>query len=89
VSEMHGFSYEGGMTCARCAYNCALSPEDFRVFSAFSESEDSCPEAEAGPELFRALVRYASYQLDHDLRSVRVLEQMFGRAGTARHGGQR
>lgn len=87
VSGARGFSYKGGVTCGQCDYDYALDPEDCRTLLAFSEHEVSCPAAEAGPEFFRALGRYASHQLDHDFRSARVLDRMFGRVGAA--GGRR
>ncbi len=89
VSVAAGFSYAGGVTCDQCAYDFTLGPEDYRTLSAFSDSEHSCPALKADPELFRALGSYASHQLDHDFRSARVLDQMFGRAGAARQGGLR
>ncbi len=88
VSAAPGFSYDGGVTCDQCAYDFALSPEDYRTLVAFSEDGGSCGPLEAGPELFRALGRYASRQLDHNFRSARVLDQMFGHAGAARQGGR-
>lgn len=89
VSAAPGFSYEGGVTCGRCASDRALTPEAYTALSAISESEAACPaSAEAGAEVFETVCRYASRQLDHDFRSTRVLEQMFGRAEAARPRGE-
>ena len=88
VTAAPGFSYEGGVICGRCPGDASLTPEDYTALSAFSENKDACPPVEAGPELFETLCSYASHQLDRTFRSVRVLDQMFGRAGAARRGGR-
>ena len=57
--------------------------------NSFSENENACPAIEADPGLFQVLTGYASRQLDRDLRSARVLDQMFGRAAAMTHSNRR
>jgi len=88
VSSAPGFAYAGGVTCKRCASDRRLSSQDYIALSAFSENKEGCPAPEVDAGLFQILTRYASHQIERDLRSARVLDQMFGSAAGARHGGR-
>jgi DNA repair protein RecO (recombination protein O) len=73
-----GFSFAGGVTCARCRPDVRLSPEDLALLEAMSERTDACPRVVASGRLLDLLRKYASRQLDTDFRSVRVIEQTLG-----------
>lgn len=75
-----GFSYEGGATCASCRADRRLSECAQEALRAMAGAPDACPEIEGGAEVFEALGRYIARQLDSDLRSLRVIGDVCGRA---------
>ncbi len=70
------FSFDGGVACARCGGDVALDEARLAALRALSERAPSGPVDGADSGLFRMAYRYAARQLDVELRSVRVLEQL-------------
>ena len=79
--ETAGFSYSGGVTASPGLGDCRLPGETRRVMAALAEARDRCPDVDDNPEAFRLLGRYAGWQVDGEFRSLRVIEQLFGRSG--------
>lgn len=74
-----GFSYAGGAVCRACASDRRLSAEEFVALRRMAEAAEGCPCEQAPAGVFHVLRHYAARHLETDFRSVRVLEDMFGR----------
>lgn len=73
-----GFSYAGGVVRAVGTGDVALTARQFEELKLLLASRDTCPLDKADPFQFRLVWQYARRQLDADLRSARVLQDMFG-----------
>jgi len=90
-----GFSYDGGIACRACRPDGQLSSGEWAALRQIAASRDRCPpfahlrQGVVTPcplaAVYEVLHRYAARQLETDLRSVRVIEDMFGllRSGTS------
>ena len=78
VADAPGFSYDGGVTCPECRADRRLSADDFVVLRALTLSREQCPAAGRMINVYRALCGYAMRQLEADLHSVRVIDEMVG-----------
>ncbi len=81
TESQFGFSLEGGVTCAACPRDRRLTRAGLDLLGALQDSSVSCPEQlgeePAEREVFDTLAAFASYQLESDFKSVRVLKQVF------------
>jgi len=77
VETPHGFAYEGGATCGSCRPDVRLTPEQAADLRALARSRDACPAIANAAALYPLVHRYAARQIEADLRSVRVIDQMF------------
>lgn len=78
VADAPGFSYDGGVTCPQCNADRRLSAEEFLALRALTLSREACPAVERVNGVYRALCGYAMRQLETDLHSVRVIDEMVG-----------
>ena len=78
VSGAPGFSYAAGVVCGSCASDRRLSPEEHAALRAMARNRETCPDLANAGKVYNVLWRYASRQIEADLRSVRVIDQMFG-----------
>jgi len=74
-----GFSYAGGAVCRACTSDRRLTTEEFIALRAMAEAVEGCPCEQAPAGVFHVLRYYAARHLETDFRSVRVLEDMFGK----------
>lgn len=72
------FSKEGGAVCIGCKPNEPLTPSDSDALLKLARSKNACPGLECAGALTRLLSAYASWHLESDLRSMRVIHQVFG-----------
>ena len=77
VETPKGFAYEGGVTCDACRSDVRLTPEQAAGLRALAGSRDACPVIPNPAALWPLVHRYAARQIEADLRSVRVIDQMF------------
>ena len=77
AGDRPSFSFGGGVTCARCPSDRRLAREDYAALKAFAAHTRRCPDIEVNATLFSLLDRYASRQLETNLKSARVIEQVF------------
>lgn len=78
IDRRPGFAFAGGIVCDKCRADRRLSPEEYAAFVALMTHEDGCPAVDLGPNLFAIIADYGRAQLESDLRSVRVIHQMYG-----------
>jgi DNA repair protein RecO (recombination protein O) len=77
VSGACGFRFDGGVVAAGQACDRRLSAETRSALAALVESAGACPEIGDCREVFTLVRRYAMHQLECDLRSARVIDQLF------------
>ena len=77
VSDTPGFSYESGAVCDACVSDRRLSAGEYEALRAMTCNREACPEMEHAVKVYNVLWRYAARQIESDLRSVRVIDQMF------------
>jgi len=75
-----GFSYDGGIACLICRPDRQLTADEWKVLRKMTADRDRCPQVEQLGAVYDALHRYAARQLETDLRSIRVIEEMLGAA---------
>ncbi len=85
-----GFDWSAGAVCARCAPRQRIAAGTFSALCALRAATEGCPvqDGKGGDservsetvvrEVIDVLSAYAARQLDSDLRSTRVLRQLFG-----------
>ena len=62
-----------------------MSADELAALRGLVRATQACPEIEVGPEIepgagvFEMLRQYAARQLESNFRTVRVIEQMYGR----------
>lgn len=78
IGERVGFSYAGGLVCPSCPSDSRMSAADRTAFRSLMESVESCPEVRVSAGLFTDIVVYAKGHLESDIRSARVIRQMYG-----------
>jgi DNA repair protein RecO (recombination protein O) len=76
VDEHAGFSFEGGVTCAQCRADRRLTPQDRERLGALLAAGDLCPEIGDARGIYELLRQYAMRQLETDLRSARVVDEV-------------
>ncbi len=74
-----GFAYHGGVTCTQCRADVGLTADVYTALRALVESPDACPSIDRVKGLGKIVSQFAMRQLETDLRSVRVINEMFGR----------
>lgn len=79
TSGVVGFSYQGGVTCPNCSGDLKLTEHELEALKGFAESRSACPAITNTGRVFDVLRNYASTQLETDFRSVRVIDQMYGK----------
>lgn len=77
VGNAPGFSYQGGVVCPQCVSDRRLTAEQHEALRVLVRSREACPRIDGEADLYRLVHRYAARQLETDLRSVRVIDQMF------------
>lgn len=77
LARAAGFANASGAACADCPSDTHLSQALWAQLKA-SERAEACPAFVLEPSGLRLLARYASHQLERELRSMRVIEQMVG-----------
>jgi len=77
VEDAPRFSYQCGVVCPDCAHDRRLTAEQLHVLRAWTGSREACPPMEGEAGLYGVVHRYAARQIEADLRSVRVIDQMF------------
>lgn len=78
-SDVVGFSYKGGVTCPDCGSDARLTSGQYVGLLELAGNRDVCPRIDDVSGLYPILCRLAVRQLDTDFRSVRVIDEMFGR----------
>lgn len=78
IDQRPCFSYAGGVVCDKCQADRRLAPEEYAAFVSLMTHNDGCPTVDLGPNLFAMIADYARAQLESDLRSARVIHQMYG-----------
>ncbi|MBI4557460.1 MAG: DNA repair protein RecO [Candidatus Hydrogenedentes bacterium] len=78
VDTPTGFAFDGGATCSNCPTDRRLTPTGFAALLALSGSREFCPPLEQTGDIFELFCGFAARQLDSDLRSVRVIRQIYG-----------
>lgn len=73
-----GFSYEGGVTCAACHSDVRLSLPDYEVLRRLAAPWSGNVEGTVTNAVYRLLRNYTCRQLETDLKSVRVIDQVLG-----------
>ncbi len=75
-----GFSFDSGVTTSGEACDRRLSGGEHAALVALAEAYEACPPPEAGGEAaFGLLRRFTMRQLEAEFRSLRVIDQMFGK----------
>lgn len=77
VPESPGFRYDGGVVCAQCPSDRRISAADYEVLLALAGNASSDSSVTASRDVLDTLRRFASRQIESDLKSARVIEQMF------------
>jgi DNA repair protein RecO (recombination protein O) len=72
-----GFSVSGGMTCMSCPSDEQLNRGMVQTLRKLG-SGTTCPNLVGAWKLFKVLARFASRQLECEIKSVRVIEEMLG-----------
>lgn len=75
VQDDAGFSFEGGLTCPECPADARMNRGAVKTLRAMGESE-RCPKLKGGEQVFDLLTRFASRQLECEIKSARVIGQM-------------
>jgi len=78
IPEAPGFSFEGGVTCGACRADVRLSAGEYDALCGLTRQRAQCPPLEDTARVFQVMSQYAVRHLETDLRSVRVIAQMFG-----------
>ena len=78
VEDAPGFSYDGGVTCPACRADRRLDAEELAMLRTFMLNRVACPASRRLDGVYRVLCEYAMRQLETDLHSVRVINEMFG-----------
>ena len=75
VQDDAGFSFSGGVTCPKCPSDVGMNRGAVKTLRAIGEAE-SCPRLTGGEQVFDLLTRFASSQLECEIKSARVIGQM-------------
>ena len=73
-----GFSFGGGVTCTMCRADRRLDAAEYAALRMLVGSRETCPGIRGVQGVYRVLCQYAMQQLETDLRSTRVINEMFG-----------
>jgi DNA repair protein RecO len=73
-----GFSYDGGATCTMCRADRRLDAAEYTALRMLVGNREACPAIRGVEGMYRVLCQYAMRQVETDLRSVRVIDEMFG-----------
>ncbi len=76
ATAARGFSYSGGVTCAGCRADVRLVPVEAMALREAVTAREACP-PEGVERLYAMVHRYAARQLETELRTIRVIDQMF------------
>jgi DNA repair protein RecO (recombination protein O) len=76
VAGVPGFSYSGGVTCPACRADQRLLSEEYAWLRALMRERDRCPPMNSLNGVYRLVREYARRQLEADLRSVRVIDEI-------------
>lgn len=72
-----GFAFASGAVCLNCPSDTAMPQALWAQLKAFEQAE-TCPRFVLSPSGLQLLVRYASHQLEREIRCMRVIEEMTG-----------
>ena len=75
VQDDAGFSFSGGVTCPECPSDARMNRGAVKTLRAIGETE-TCPKLVGGEQVFEMLTRFASNQLECEIKSARVIDQM-------------
>lgn len=75
VQDDAGFSFAGGVTCPNCPADARMTRGGVKTLRALGESA-TCPNLTGGGPVFDLLARFASSQLECEMKSARVIGQM-------------
>ncbi|MFP6584210.1 MAG: DNA repair protein RecO [Candidatus Hydrogenedentota bacterium] len=73
-----GLSYAGGVTCLTCPFDVEMNRGMVQTLRMLAKGS-TCPSLVGAERVFGLLTRYASRQLECELKSVRVIDEMLGR----------
>lgn len=79
LTTASGFAFEAGATCRNCRADRRLSETGWRALRALFDAWTECPRMAVEAEVFHVLRLYASRHIETDFKSVRVIEELFGR----------
>lgn len=77
LTRAAGFAYASGACCTNCPADAPLSQPLWVQLKTF-EGASTCPAFVLESGGLRLLARYASYHIERDFRSMRVIEEMVG-----------
>jgi DNA repair protein RecO (recombination protein O) len=78
-AELRGsakFSFDGGATCPSCRADRQIDADELAALRALMNNIDECPSGVRLGGAYRVLCEYAMRQLETDLHSVRVIDEM-------------
>ncbi len=76
LEHASGFSYSCGVTCAACRRDRRIDADEFTALRTLVRARDACPSGVSIGGVYRLLCEYAMRQLETDLHSVRVIDEM-------------
>ena len=77
IEATAGFAYAGGLTCPDCTSDAVLDRGTIQTLKALTKG-NTCPSLVSTQRAFELLTRYASRQLECELKSARVIQEMLG-----------
>lgn len=77
VDGAAGFSFEGGVVAGGERADRRISARTRATLAALGEQREECPALPVDREAFTLLREFAAYQFESDLRSARVIDQLF------------
>lgn len=80
-----GFTYSCGVVATGQPRDRAITPEALATLHKLMLNDDTCPSVKITWDTFTLLRHYAARQLETDLRSARVLEQLYGDRASAEY----
>lgn len=79
AKKSYGFSFESGVTQPGMRADRSLSAGDLGILRTLAGSRNACPRVQDSVPVFQVLSGYVSRQLESEFRSLRVINQLFGK----------